>query len=218
MDEPTEVLAYLGGVASSHLDRMDDTFVRAAMRHARASSRVLDIGTGTGSVPLKMAARRPDLSIVGIDLSDEMIRVARSGVREAGLHRRVKIRKANARRSPFPAGSFDLVMSNSLLHHLPDPVPTFNEIARVLAPGGRVFVRDLRRPGPSRVRAHIRRHGRFYQGEMHRLFADSVRASFKVSEIKELVAESHLKGCRVRPQFETYLVIEGAPDRNRRRA
>jgi ubiquinone/menaquinone biosynthesis C-methylase UbiE len=213
MDEPGEVEAYQGGVATPHLERMDDTFVRSALRFARSGGRVLDVGSGSGAIAVKLALKRPDLSIVAIDLSDAMIRAARKAVREAGAHRRIRVRKANARRIPFPGASFDLVVSNSLLHHLPDPVPTFNEMARVLAPGGCVFIRDLKRPGPSRMKAHIRRHGRSYSGEMYRLFADSVRASFRLSEIRVLVEESALRECRVRPQFATYLVVEGKPGR-----
>ncbi|MBI3448078.1 MAG: class I SAM-dependent methyltransferase [Acidobacteria bacterium] len=215
MDGSGEVAAYLDGVATAHLDRMDDGFVRAAVRFARPGARILDIGTGTAAIPVKIALRRPDVTVTGIDLSEEMLRAARERIRGARLGRRVRVRTGSARRIPFRRGAYDLVVSNSLLHHLPDPVPLFDEIARVLAPGGRVFMRDLRRPGPSRIEAHIRRHGRFYRGEMLRLFSDSVRAAFKVAEMAEMVGESRLAGCRVRPQLETYVVIEGRPRRAR---
>lgn len=213
MDETEEVDAYQAGLAVPHLDRMDDTFVRCALRHARPGARVLDVGTGTGQIAVKLALARPDLEIVGIDLSPGMLAAARALARRAGVHGRVRIRKANARRIPFDDHTFGLVLSNSLLHHLPDPVPTFDEMARVLAPGGRVFLRDLRRPMRSRMEGHIRTHGRHYRGEMRRLFADSVRAAFQVAEAREMVSLSGLAGCTVRPQLATYLVIEGRPRR-----
>jgi ubiquinone/menaquinone biosynthesis C-methylase UbiE len=216
MDETKAVDAYLDAVAMAHLDRLDDTFVRAALRRARRGARVLDIGTGTAAIPVKMALKRPDLVLTGIDLSPTMLAAARERVRRAHLTRRVHIRTGSARLVPFRRGTFDLVISNSVLHHLADPVPAFDEIARVLAPGGDVFIRDLRRPGPARLRSFIRRHGRSYRGEMHRLFSDSVRAAFKVAEIAEMIEMSRLRGCRVRPQFETYVVIEGRPTRGRR--
>lgn len=211
MDDEQEVEAYLDGVATAHLDRMDDSFVRCAVRQARPGARVLDVGTGTGSLPVKIALARPDTRVVGVDLSSAMLRRARARAAAARLGGRVRFRLANARRLPFERGAFDLVVSNSVLHHLPDPVPMFDEIARVLARGGKVFIRDLRRPAPARIAAHIRRHGRHYKGTMRRLFSDSVKASFRVAEIEALVAESRLGGCRVRPQLATYLVIEGAP-------
>jgi len=216
MEDSEAVDAYLDAVARSHLDRLDDTFVRAALRWAGPGARVLDVGTGTAAIPVKMALRRPDLIITGIDLSETMLGASRRRVREAHLTRRVRIRTGSARRIPFKRGSFDLVVSNSLLHHLADPVPAFDEIARVLAPGGRIFIRDLRRPGPASLRSFVRRHGRRYRGEMLRLFSDSVRAAFKVAEMREMIGLSRLRGCRVRPQFETYVVVEGRPRRSRR--
>jgi ubiquinone/menaquinone biosynthesis C-methylase UbiE len=178
---------------------------------------VLDVGTGLASLPLELIRRRPDLSIVGLDLSPAIVLAARDRVRRAGLHRRVHVRKAHGRRIPFARGSFDLVISDSFLHHLPDPVPVLDEMARVLAPRGRILIRDFRRPGPSRIEATIRRHGRRLPPEPFRLFADSVRAAFKVSEVREMIAESRLAGCRTRRRPGIYLVVEGMPRRRSRR-
>lgn len=206
-----DVLLQRGGPGSVHIDRMNDSFVRCVARRAPRGASVLDVGAGCGDIAVKLALKRPDLRIVAVDLSDPMLVSARQLVKEAGVQRRVRVRKANSRRLPFRSRSFDLVVSNSLLHHLPDPAPSFDEWVRVLARGGGIFLRDLRRPSPARMAAHIRRHARPYRGRMRRLFADSVRASFKVSEVREMVASSRLAGCRVRPQAETYVVVEGVP-------
>src|SRR5437773_227561 len=76
MNDTDEVKAYLGGVATAHLDRMDDTFVTAALaklknRRGRAPC-ALDVGTGTGALPVKMALRMPGLAIVGVDRARNM--------------------------------------------------------------------------------------------------------------------------------------------------
>ncbi|MCI0546296.1 MAG: class I SAM-dependent methyltransferase [Candidatus Rokubacteria bacterium] len=199
------------GAGDSRVERTERAFVRSVARRAPPNARLLDVGAGGGAIAVRLALERPDLTIVAVDLSDAMLRAARRRVREAGLHRRVRVRKANSRKLPFPGRSFDMIISNALLHHLPDPTPSFDEMARLLTSGGSVFIRDLRRPGPSRMAAHIRRHGRSYGGRMRRLFADSVRASFKVSEMREIVESSRLAGCKVRPQHEAYLVVEGVP-------
>jgi ubiquinone/menaquinone biosynthesis C-methylase UbiE len=215
MDEASEVQAYLDGVATDHLDRMDDTFVRAAIAtlpgKTRRAIRGLDIGTGTGSIPVKMATRRPGLSIVGVDRSRNMLEEGRTLARAEGVARRVRFRLADGRRLPFPDGAFDLILSNSLLHHIPDPAPMLDEVTRVLKPGGAIFIRDLRRPSPRLIDEHIKKHGRYYRGTMLRLFADSVRAAFTDSELKQIVERSalrRLRRVRVCRQLETYLVIE----------
>ena len=224
MDEAAEVKAYLGGVATAYLDRMDDTFIAAALcglprlpklsrppRLPAQPLRALDVGTGTGSLPVKLAQRMPGLRVVGVDRSRGMLSQARARARAADLSRRVSFKLANGRRLPFADGSFDLVVCNSVLHHIPDPAPVLDEISRVLRRGGACFIRDLRRPHPSVIDRHIRHHGRYYRGTMLRLFADSVRAAFTESELRRIVARSHLgrvRRARVRRMFETYLVIE----------
>jgi ubiquinone/menaquinone biosynthesis C-methylase UbiE len=222
MDEASEVKAYLDGVATAHLDRMDDTFVAGALAKikrirtapppaTRRSIHVLDVGTGTGAIPVKMAQRDPGLLIVGVDGAGNMLKEARARARGAALSDRVTFRRADGRRLPFPDRAFDLVISNSVMHHLPDPAPALDEVARVLKHGGALFIRDLRRPARRAIERHIRRHGRFYRGTMLRLFSDSVRAAFTESELKEIVGRcrlARLPRLRVRRQFETYLVVE----------
>lgn len=213
MDEAGEVAAYLDGVATAHLDRLDDTFVRSSLAKIAGirNPLAIDVGTGTGAIPVKMAIARPDLRIVGVDRSGTMLGEARGRARGAGVGGRVSFRAADGRRLPFRDGTFDLVVSNSLLHHIPDPAPVIAEMGRVLMRRGALFVRDLKRPRTARIEEHIRKHGRFYRGTMLRLFADSVRAAFTESELREIVRRAggmgRHGGARVRRQFETYLVI-----------
>lgn len=225
MEDEDEVLAYADGVATVHLDRLDDTFVRRALDLAPARGKLLDVGTGTGAIPIKIALRRPGLEVVGVDISAGMIAEAREAAKEitrrerrgragraaAGRGRRaprISFRRADGHRLPFADRSFDMVIANSLLHHLADPVPVLDEMARVLKPAGALFIRDLRRPPRARMAAHIRKGGRPYQGLMRRLFAASVRASFTVAEVRRVFACSRLRQLRIRPQFDLYWVAE----------
>ena len=113
MDSDLEVEAYLDGVATRHLDRLDGTYIDAVLAlKPQRGARVLDVGTGTGAIPVRLAAARPDLRIVGVDLSGAMLVRARRRARAAGV--RAEFRKVNARRLSFQTRSFDLVLSNFL--------------------------------------------------------------------------------------------------------
>ncbi len=215
MDDDLEAEAYLDGVATRHLERLDGTCIEAVLALRPAlRARVLDVGTGTGSIPIRLARARPDLRITAVDLSAPMLARARRGARQAGVS--ITFRRGSARRLPFRTSSFDLVLSNSLLHHLPDPLPALDEFARVLRPEGSLFVRDLRRPPDRSIARHIRHHGRYYRGLMRKLFADSVRAAYTLREIRAAVDNSRLPGVDVRRMFTTYWVIEKRGSRRRR--
>lgn len=110
-----------------------------------AAGRALDVGSGPGKLALELARRSPALSVVGIDLSPEMVRLAVENAREAGLSERATFREGGVEAIPFPEASFDLVVSTLSLHHWSDPVAGLREIGRVTRPFGRYFVLDLRR-------------------------------------------------------------------------
>jgi ubiquinone/menaquinone biosynthesis C-methylase UbiE len=108
---------------------------------------VLDVGTGPGRLLLELAQGRSDLRLVGVDPSDDMIRRAREHARTAGLEDRIEFETVPAESLPFPAGTFDLVLSTLSAHHWADPAAAINEQARVLRPGGQLRIYDLRREG-----------------------------------------------------------------------
>jgi ubiquinone/menaquinone biosynthesis C-methylase UbiE len=94
-----------------------------------APRRALDLGTGTGDGALALARRFPEAEVVGADLAAAMVAEARRKT-PPDLDSRVRFEVADAARLPFRDGEFDLVAMNNM-------IPFFDELARVLAPGGR---------------------------------------------------------------------------------
>jgi ubiquinone/menaquinone biosynthesis C-methylase UbiE len=105
-----------------------------------AGAQVLDVGTGPGYLPAYLARERPDLDLWGLDFSYRMIR--RAHKRHPGLH---KWLVADAQALPFPAGVFDQLSATFSLHIWPDPALGVQEMFRVLKPGGRAWIFELRR-------------------------------------------------------------------------
>ena len=114
---------------------------RSAMvdRVVPASGVVLDVASGTAGVALQVAARSGadgGLRIVGVDLTEQMLRVGRRRVAEAAMANRVGLVVGRAEQLPFPDGYFDALTFTYLLRYVDDPQATLTELARVLKPGG----------------------------------------------------------------------------------
>lgn len=137
-----------------HTSRLYDTFAwfirktdKPILDLAEVSSgdRVLDIGTGPGYLARAAAARvGPDGRAVGLDASPEMVERAQAHALAEGQGATFVL--AGAQKMPFENGSFDVVVSRLAMHHIPADVKgdAMDEIARVLAPGGRMVLTDLK--------------------------------------------------------------------------
>lgn len=115
-------------------------FIEAAA--ARHPARVLDIGTGPGYVPIGIA-KLYNTEVVGIDLSEGMIALARENAGKERLGDRLKFEVGDGKNLRFEDGSFDMVISTATLHHWRRPVKVLNEGYRVLRPGGEFRIYDF---------------------------------------------------------------------------
>jgi ubiquinone/menaquinone biosynthesis C-methylase UbiE len=208
MESKKEAEAYSSAAAQAYLDHLDNTFVDHILSLGVRSGLALDVGTGPGQIPIKLALKLPQLEIVGIDLSEAMLAKARQNAAAAGVENQVRFEMGDARRLPFPDHHFDLIMCNSLLHHAADPLATLNELARVTRPQGALLLRDLRRPSAPAFPFHVIWFGRHYQGLMKRLFTDSVRAAYTPRELDDLLARSKVVGGKVVRRGLSHVGIE----------
>jgi SAM-dependent methyltransferase len=129
---PADATASFAGVGNPH-----------AVGALHAGETVLDIGCGAG-MDLLLAARRvgPGGKAIGVDMTDAMMDCARNAAGQAGLHN-VEVRKGDATRLPVEDSSVDVVISNGVLNLVPEKEKAFQEIVRVLRPGGRIQIADI---------------------------------------------------------------------------
>ncbi|MGL5804276.1 MAG: class I SAM-dependent methyltransferase [Xenococcaceae cyanobacterium] len=107
---------------------------------------LLDIGTGTARIPILICQQRPQWQIKAIDMARSMLEIGQKNIADAGLEKQIVLEFVDAKQMSYPDAKFDLVISNSLVHHLPNPLSFFTEIARVLKSNGGILIRDLIRP------------------------------------------------------------------------
>ncbi|MBX3442356.1 MAG: class I SAM-dependent methyltransferase [Planctomyces sp.] len=151
---------------------------------------VLDVGAGTAQIPIRLARAAPALSITAIDLAAEMLRVARENVVRERLEDRIRLLQRDAKRLPDPDGAYASVISNSIVHHIPEPAAVFREMRRVLRPGGVWFVRDLLRPDSSgRVEDLVAAYAGEADAHQRRMFRESLHAALTLAEVRGLAGE-----------------------------
>jgi ubiquinone/menaquinone biosynthesis C-methylase UbiE len=189
---------------ASEYDSMDFTdvnlaFALRALELASVSGKALDIGTGTARIPILMVQQaRHDLVIHAVDLSNEMLKVGRKNVDASRLKSRIILQHVDAKRLPFSDHEFDMVVSNSLAHHIPDPEHFFKEAARVLRPDGGLLIRDLMRPETVEdVERIVEQYAGDSSAHQKNLYRESLLASLTVTEVESYVRAAGFRGVRV---------------------
>ena len=184
MDEPSESQAY----DDMDHERVNQQFVSELLAGGDVGQRVLDLGTGTARIPIELCAHFQDCRVLASDAAVSMLEIARINVAIAGLEDRIELHLGDAKSLDFDDALFDTVISNSLLHHLPDPRPAILEMIRVVRPGGRIFVRDLMRP-PSRERVEelVSTHAEREPENNRQLLRQSLVAALTREELTEMV-------------------------------
>ena len=109
-----------------------------------SEGKVLDAGTGPGTLARDIARSLPRLRVYGIDLSEDMIRLAREHAKCEQLEERVHFDIGNIAHMPYPDQSFDLVVSTISMHHWYEIEQPLRDLYRVLRPGGRLWIYDFR--------------------------------------------------------------------------
>jgi ubiquinone/menaquinone biosynthesis C-methylase UbiE len=178
---------------------VNEDFVECVLAVAPKTGTVLDVGTGPGEIAVLLARRAPGLRIVAIDLGEHMLALAKTNVERAGLADRVEIARADAKATDFAPGTFDLVISNSLVHHIPEPELFFQEMKRVARPGAAFFIRDLHRPATESEHADlVETYAKGCSAYQRRTFAESLRAGLTVAEVQAICSSLDLPGLEVR--------------------
>jgi ubiquinone/menaquinone biosynthesis C-methylase UbiE len=176
-------------------DAMDHTgvnrlFVQDFLAVWQGRGPILDVGAGTGQIPIELCRHSPAAQVVAIDLAEHMLRLGRENVRRAGLAERIRLERCDAKEMPFSPDSFAAVISNSIVHHIPQPAQVLAEMVRVATPGGVLFVRDLLRPDDEETLQHlVHTYARDANAHQQQMFGDSLRAALTLEEVRDLVED-----------------------------
>ncbi|MEN9673135.1 MAG: hypothetical protein RL553_1400, partial [Planctomycetota bacterium] len=173
-----------------------------AARNLTDGVQILDVGTGTAQIPIAMCKRNSGLKITAIDLAESMLTLGNKNIQTARLEDSITLVQIDSKKMPYPDESFDQVVSNSIIHHIPIPVECFKEMIRVTKKDGLLFIRDLLRPDSiAELQNIVNLHAGDATPKQKQLFTDSLHASLSLTEVREMVK---LFG------FEAFTVIQSS--------
>jgi ubiquinone/menaquinone biosynthesis C-methylase UbiE len=149
---------------------------------------VLDVGTGTALLPIELCKANADVNVVAIDDAVSMLDLAVYNLEAAGMRERITLAKVDAKSMPYGDDSIEMVIANSIHHHIPEPKVCFAEMVRVTEEGGILFARDLARPeNEQTLEALVKQYAGKETAESQRLFAESLRAALTAYEVADIV-------------------------------
>lgn len=209
MDSEAQTVAY----AEADFNESNSLFTQRFMDtfpDLPATGRMADLGCGPGDIAIRMAGVFAGWQVTGLDAGENMLKRAQERLRETKLADRVQFRLCYLPDDSLQSADWDAVISNSLLHHLPDPQVLWDSIARIAAPGAAVQVMDLLRPP---TQAEAQRLVDVYAADapdiLREDFYHSLLAAYTTDEIAGQLHRAGLDYLKVELASDRHWIVSG---------
>lgn len=186
-----------------------DDLLESAVRHELPDPcTVLDLGTGTALIPIELCKRGQRWRVCAVDLAEEMLKVGRRNVDAAGFSDRIELLLADAKSLSESREPFDAVMSNSIVHHIPEPLSVMKVMKDLLKPGGLLLIRDLLRPeSDAEVEHLVDMYADGATEHQRQMFRESLHAALTVDEVGAMMDEVDLSRTWLRQTTDRHWTI-----------
>ncbi|GAA5508303.1 class I SAM-dependent methyltransferase [Novipirellula caenicola] len=206
MDAFDEAVAYLE-MNHAEVNRVfaDDLFAGGP-----TGPRVIDLGCGPATLAIEVASRDEALEVIAVDLSTEMLGLAKQEIDFAGMLDRIMLHQADAKTmAGYEDAIADTVISNSLIHHLEQAAEAIKTSMRLTKPGGRVFIRDLMRPdSESAVESLVQLHAGEETEIAQQLLRQSLHAALTLEEIGQVIEQCGMSAACVQATSDRHWTID----------
>ena len=169
------------------------------------------MGCGAADITLRVARALSNWTFDGVDGSRAMLDCGEQAVSDAGLAERVRLHECLLPTPDLPGAPYDLVFSNSLLHHLPDPTVLWSTCIEAGRPETPLFVMDLLRPdSPAQVAELVRSYAAEESDLLRRDFEASLFAAYRIDEVREQLSAAGLGALQVEAVSDRHWIAWGA--------
>ncbi len=211
MEDAAQVAAY----AAADFEESNSNFMKYFERHfgaAEISGCVLDIGCGPGDICFRFARSYSHCEVHGLDGSAEMLALAEKKLQQQNPDLRHWVHFLHGRipEAALPRPRYDIILCNSLLHHLPDPAVLWQFIKKVARANAPVLVMDLKRPPSEReARKLVDQYAQNEPEILRRDFYNSFLAAFEPQEVRGQLRAAGLTHLNVEEVSDRHLLVSG---------
>jgi ubiquinone/menaquinone biosynthesis C-methylase UbiE len=210
MNDEAQALAY----AQADFNEPHDMFIQAfkdTFPEVEVSNYILDLGCGPADISIRFAQAYPDCEIDGLDGATRMLAQGKLAIQKAQLQDRIHLIEGVLPGANLPRDNYDVIISNSLLHHLHQPDVLWESIKQFGMPGSRVFIMDLMRPETEKVAREL---VDIYAGNEPQVlredFYHSLCAALLPEEIRSQLALAGLSHFEVKILSDRHVLVFGA--------
>jgi SAM-dependent methyltransferase len=207
MDDLEQAIAY----AKADFEEENQGFVNRFLEYYPdfTEGHVLDLGCGPADIPIRFLRALPHCRVTAVDASPPMIRLAEAAVGKAGLGDRIALRCERIQSLALPEPA-DAGISNSLLHHIPNPFQFWYCLKKQVKSGSCVLVMDLLRPeSPEAAQAIVNQYAAGEPAILKRDFYNSLLAAFTEDEVAAQLAELNLSRLMIDVIDDRHWVVSG---------
>jgi len=208
MDDQAQAEAY----ASADFTEPHEHFVKmyGEFHPGAKPQNVLDLGCGPGDISCRFARAYPECQLLGVDGAQSMLDAGTPIIEKAGVKDRVTLMHGYLPGAELPDTEFDTVISNSLLHHLDDPMVIWESIKKYAQAGASVFVMDLMRPANKETaKAIVKANSGDEPEVLKEDFYNSLLAAYRVNEIEEQLSDAGLAQLHVKAVSDRHFIVYG---------
>ncbi len=207
MDDEEQAIAY----AKADFEKENQGFVNLFLQYYPdfTDGHVLDLGCGPADIPIRFVKALPKCRVTAVDASPPMIKLAQAAVGKAGLGDRITLQCERMQTLALDEPA-DAALSNSLLHHIPNPFQFWHGLKKQVKPGSYVLVMDLLRPeSPEAAQAIVDQYAAKEPAVLKRDFYNSLLAAFTEDEVAAQLAEMNLSRLMIDVIDDRHWVVGG---------
>jgi ubiquinone/menaquinone biosynthesis C-methylase UbiE len=181
-----------------------------ALPHLPQTGAALDLGCGSGDVTLRLARALPGWKVDGLDGSPAMLHYGYEAIHQAGLTAQITLHSAYLPNGDAPCAHYDLIFSNSLLHHLADPMALWQSVHRWAKPNTAIFIMDLMRPDSAKTASQlVDQYAANEPDILRRDFYNSLLAAYRPNEVQVQIQQAHLDYLEMKPVSDRHFILWG---------